>query len=148
MPGNRKTTYPDCDAGGSETTQVVEKNDTDFPVAFGQNAKVIQPLPNAGVTPGGARETLPGCRGTPVMRLCSSPKSASTSPEGPSLRSRPPEPSTTAPLSIRCTWDRGRSPPGVNTRSSGMFALPSLSLRDWMGSAAVPAGMPAGQCAV
>jgi hypothetical protein len=53
MPENRKITCPECVAGGSGTTQVVTKDDTGVPVEFVHDAKVIQPLPNDGVTSAG-----------------------------------------------------------------------------------------------
>src|SRR5271166_3067666 len=120
MPGNRKITCPDWVVGGSGITQVVEKDDAGVPVAFVHDAKVIQPLPNAGVALGSGCATLPGCRGTPAVCRCRTPKSVSISLEGPSLRKRPSVPSITAPLSIRWTWLLDRNPPGVSTRTSAI----------------------------
>src|SRR5215472_16474295 len=123
MPLNKYKSCPDCVAGAGGTTQFVENKDMGLPVLLVHDAYVTQPLADAGGRSLG-KTTLCGITGRPGGRLGITPKSCRTCPDGCSLRSRPPPPSSIAPGSTWKTSDLGRRPPGVSTWSSAMYIPP------------------------
>src|ERR1700722_19495124 len=107
MPLNRKMVWPDWVDGAGGTTQVVLKDVSGCPVVLVQLAKVIQPLPSAGLTSVFGTKTFAGISGCCPALASITPRSAMTWPVGLTFLIRPASICNEWPASIRFTTDFG-----------------------------------------